>query len=138
MSETEYASQRNCRFDDCLYADDGFIAELPVSYRTENLGNSYYCTENHGICHFSHTRKIAELADFQRGICLYQTRIFGGLKAESEKGHIFDLVTKHTKGHCRISFVASCYNTLPFRNWCEIARDWLREMSTQKYSLGAL
>ena len=52
MSETEYASQRNCRFDDCLYADDGFIAELPVSYRTENLGKSYYRTENHRICHF--------------------------------------------------------------------------------------
>ena len=45
MSETEYASQRNCRFDDGLYADDGFIVELPVSYRTEHFGNSYYRTE---------------------------------------------------------------------------------------------
>ena len=52
MSETEYASQRNCRFDYCLYSDDGFIAELPVSYHTENLGNSYYRMENHIICHF--------------------------------------------------------------------------------------
>ena len=53
-------------FDDGLYADDGFIAELPVSYRTENLGNSYYRMENHGICHFSQTRKIAELASVKR------------------------------------------------------------------------
>ena len=38
------------------YKDDGvygFTAELPVSYRTENLGNSCYRTENNGICHFS-------------------------------------------------------------------------------------
>ena len=45
MSETEYACQKNCHFDDCLYADDGFIAELPVSYRMENLENSYYHTK---------------------------------------------------------------------------------------------
>ena len=53
MYETEYASQRNCHFDDSLYADDGFIAELLVSYRTENLRNSCYRTENHEVFHFS-------------------------------------------------------------------------------------
>ena len=36
------------------------VAELLVSYRTEN----------NGICHFSQTQKITELADFQHGICL--------------------------------------------------------------------
>ena len=48
MSEIEYI----CKSEKLPFDDDGFIAELPVSYCTENLENSYYCTENHGILPF--------------------------------------------------------------------------------------
>ena len=131
MSETQYTSRRNCRFDDCLYADDGFIAELPVSYSTENIRNSYYCTENirnsyyctenHGICHFSKTRKITELADFQHGIGLCQTWSFGGSKfvlkclLESLK-YIFPFLSKIIALHQNES---SCENTrtVTYSNW---------------------
>ena len=61
MSEIEYASQRNWHFDDGLYADDGFIAELMF----------FYCTENPIIA-----QKITEFVIFHKHGKLWNWLIF--------------------------------------------------------------